>query len=300
MDWLGDLYETFFGFQEALSPIYLVAFVVIAGFLYLRRRVGGGFLHYLLPRDIWLHKSTMLDVKLFVIGRLMTFFGVAAKVTAAPAVAIWVMKLIPEPLISPADLSPWAVALIVFVFADFSLYWIHYAYHRVRVIWPLHAVHHSAEVMTPITTHRHHPLAQFVSATMHSVLFGGLFGLTLGTLSPDLTLTEVVGANAFLVLANLTFTNFQHSHIWISFGPVLEHLFISPAQHQVHHSVDPKHYNKNFGQTFAVWDWMFGTLYVIRDKEELTLGLNGKVDAPLTTHRLDLVLIDPIRRMLRP
>jgi len=34
---------------------------------------------------------------------------------------------------------------------------------------------------------------------------------------------------------------------------------ISPAQHQVHHSVDAKHHHRNFGSALAIWDWMFGT-----------------------------------------
>jgi hypothetical protein len=35
-----------------------------------------------------------------------------------------------------------------------------------------------------------------------------------------------------------------------------------PAHHHVHHSANPKHFNKNFGSCLALWDWMFGTLYV--------------------------------------
>jgi sterol desaturase/sphingolipid hydroxylase (fatty acid hydroxylase superfamily) len=30
----------------------------------------------------------------------------------------------------------------------------------------------------------------------------------------------------------------------------------------VHHSANPKHFNKNFGSCLALWDWMFGTLYM--------------------------------------
>ncbi|MEC7028835.1 MAG: sterol desaturase family protein, partial [Pseudomonadota bacterium] len=50
-------------------------------------------------------------------------------------------------------------------------------------------------------------------------------------------------------------------------GKTIEHILISPAQHQIHHSLKPEHHNKNFGEIFAFWDWMFGTLF-IPDKEE--------------------------------
>ena len=64
----------------------------------------------------------------------------------------------------------------------------------------------------------------------------------------------------------------HHSHIWLTYGRMLEHVFISPAQHQVHHSTDPQHYDRNFGTMLALWDWLFGTLYVIKGKEKITFS----------------------------
>jgi len=65
----------------------------------------------------------------------------------------------------------------------------------------------------------------------------------------------------------------RHSHIWISYGRTLEHILISPAQHQIHHSSDPTHHDCNYGEIFAIWDWMFGTLYVPDGYEQLNYGL---------------------------
>ena len=57
-------------------------------------------------------------------------------------------------------------------------------------------------------------------------------------------------------------------------------IFISPAHHEVHHSGDPKHFNKNFGSCLALWDWMFGTLYVpAKEREKLTFGFPDHADA---------------------
>ena len=53
-----------------------------------------------------------------------------------------------------------------------------------------------------------------------------------------------------------------------------------PAHHQVHHSANPKHFNKNFGSCLALWDWMFGTLYVPgKNARPLTFGFSGQPDA---------------------
>lgn len=84
--------------------------------------------------------------------------------------------------------------------------------------------------------------------------------MVIGSAAPETAILEIAGINAFLVLATLAMANFHHSHIWVSFGPWLEHLIISPAQHQIHHSTRPEHFNKNYGQTLALWDWVFGTL----------------------------------------
>ena len=65
----------------------------------------------------------------------------------------------------------------------------------------------------------------------------------------------------------------RHSHIPIRYGRALEHILISPMQHQVHHSSDPRHHDKNFGEIFAFWDWMFGTLYVPEPDEDLVFGI---------------------------
>ena len=48
---------------------------------------------------------------------------------------------------------------------------------------------------------------------------------------------------------------------------------MSPAQHQIHHSADPRHYDRNMGLVFAFWDWLAGTLYVPEGREEVRFGL---------------------------
>ena len=53
--------------------------------------------------------------------------------------------------------------------------------------------------------------------------------------------------------------------------------------HQIHHSVDQKHRNKNMGLWLTVWDRMFGTLYIPEKKEELSFGLEKGVKNPHDT-----------------
>jgi hypothetical protein len=81
--------------------------------------------------------------------------------------------------------------------------------------------------------------------------------------------------------------------VWLSFGRVMEHVVLSPAQHQVHHSLDPRHHDKNFGEGFSLWDWLCGTLYVTSPQREV----HGFGVAPeLLNHRSHVfsMLVDPV------
>jgi sterol desaturase/sphingolipid hydroxylase (fatty acid hydroxylase superfamily) len=78
--------------------------------------------------------------------------------------------------------------------------------------------------------------------------------------------------------------------MWIAFRGVLGRIFVSHAHHQVHHSANPKHFNKNLGSCLALWDRMFGTLYVSeKTREPLTIGFPGEPDA----HTVKGELVDP-------
>jgi len=52
------------------------------------------------------------------------------------------------------------------------------------------------------------------------------------------------------------------SHLWNSFGPALNHIVASSARHQIHHNKAQRPWDQHFGEVFAFWDWLFGTLYM--------------------------------------
>ena len=67
----------------------------------------------------------------------------------------------------------------------------------------------------------------------------------------------------------------RHSHVWLPYKGIWGKLFVSPAHHQLHHSVAVRHWDKNLGFVFAFWDWIFGTLYAVDKREKITFGMNG-------------------------
>jgi hypothetical protein len=161
---------------------------------------------------------------------------------------------------------------------DLGLFLAHYLQHRVPVLWEFHKVHHSAQVLTPLTAYRMHPVDDVLAMSL-SGLFAGVVLGTFNFLQPgNAGAATVLGLNAALFLYYASGYNLRHSHVWLSYGSVLSRVFISPAQHQIHHSKAPQHFDKNFGFIFAFWDVWFGSLYVPRAKEHIEVGLPDRED----------------------
>jgi len=178
----------------------------------------------------------------------------------------------------PTSLPPFVTRSIITVvlFLAYELgYWLnHYLSHRIAFLWEFHKVHHSATVLTPLTNFRVHPVYMCIFLNIIAVFTGAANGFgdyAFGQATHEYGLSE---NNIILVFFIYLYVHLQHSQLWISFTGWLGHLFMSPAHHQIHHSRNPAHFNKNLGSCLAVWDWMFGTLYVpSAEPEKLDFGV---------------------------
>ena len=157
---------------------------------------------------------------------------------------------------------------------DLSKYIVHRCMHRWQFLWAFHKVHHSAETMTPITVYRVHPEESIIYGLRGSIVIGAVIGIFAYCFGIDnFSLATLLGVNLFSFIFNVAGANLRHSHIEIAYWPWLEKIFISPAQHQLHHSIENKHFNKNYGAMLAVWDWLFGSLHFSETGEKLKFGL---------------------------
>jgi sterol desaturase/sphingolipid hydroxylase (fatty acid hydroxylase superfamily) len=297
---LSDFRSVAAGPSSRLWPLYLLVTLAICVVVHRRQAERKPFMKWLLPKSVYLHPSHIVDLKIFVLNRSLVAFGIFNLVFFSPVVALSVVQLTGSGGTSP-PLHPVVIALLLLVVSDFSTYWVHRIHHESRIIWPFHALHHSAEVMTPITVYRKHPVYDLISSTVRGVLIGALQGIMLSAFGQAPSAATIAGVNAFYVLFNIAGANLRHSHVWLSFGPVVEHIFISPAQHQIHHSLDPRHHNKNYGEVLAIWDWMFGTLYVPRARENVAFGLGDRHGNRLAQRHdsLSSAMVVPVRDSLR-
>ncbi len=264
--------------EERVFFAYLVSAAVIATVLWWRRgKTRGRLLQFLAPRDVWNHPSAFFDLR-FMIARalLAVLTGAPVLVTTAFA-STWLRQHLDHLLPGPFHFSSgWALAFVslgAFVGEDFCRYWVHRATHRFPTLWELHKVHHSAEVLTPLTIYRTHPLEGLLMRS------GSALGLAVGAagtawaVGAPLTTWEMLGVQGMSAVWNFTGSNLRHSHIWFRYPTWLEHVLISPAQHQLHHSTDSDHFDTNYGSAFALWDWLFGSLLIVEDRPALVFGL---------------------------
>ncbi len=159
----------------------------------------------------------------------------------------------------------------LFIVSDFTRYVLHRLLHTIPVLWEFHKVHHSAKVLTPITFYRIHPIENILFGFRYSLSVGLVTGIFIYFFGAMINVYTVFGVNIFIFIFSIFGSNLRHSHIAFSYPLFLEKIFISPKQHQIHHS--KKYFNKNFGGYLAIWDNIFGTIRYSKDVKVLKFGL---------------------------
>jgi sterol desaturase/sphingolipid hydroxylase (fatty acid hydroxylase superfamily) len=118
----------------------------------------------------------------------------------------------------------------------------------------------------------------WVARSVRAALDGAVLGVFMHLHGADTGVVTILGIHVFVFIYN-AIGNLRHSHVWLSYSPRLSYLFLSPAQHQFHHSTRPAHFGCNIGYSFALWDWLFGTIYVPAKEERFAMGLGDGSDA---------------------
>lgn len=272
----------------------LVCAVAIAAVVFLMRdrqpgQRFGAFLRYLFPRHVFIHQSAWVDCKLIIANHfLMPMVDITWRLAVPLLVGIFV-GVLTSLFGAPPRLWLWSTTTIIAftilwgLADDFGYYVFHYLSHRVPWLWAFHRVHHSAETLQVFANVRVHPVELLLTGPFKNGFPALVIAVAIYLGPGDAPFATIFGINLMAAFYGMVGSQLHHSHIWISWGRTLEHVLISPAMHHIHHSTDPKHWNRNMGGNFALWDWMFGTLYVPRGREELTFGLGGQEKQPHPT-----------------
>ncbi len=154
----------------------------------------------------------------------------------------------------------WALWTFAFVAWDFSFYWMHRLHHKLPLLWQVHVVHHQGE---------HFNLSLGVRNSWYSSLtsFPFVAGLAVAGVPPEV----------FVVVSSLHYTvQFYNHNGIVKRSGWLEHLFITPSHHRVHHGTHPLYVDRNFGGTLLLWDQLFGSFQPERADIPVRYGVVGE------------------------
>jgi Fe(3+) dicitrate transport protein len=280
--------------SRTFAPALIVAAILALAWHKIHRLPSGN--SGALGLGLWRHPSSLLDLQLLIARRLLSIIGVIPVLGGA----WWLATRISTTLdglfgIPTLHAGPWvgvAYTLVLFLFWDLSRFIVHLALHKVPWLWSFHQIHHSAEVLTPLTFHRTHPIESLVYSLRGVLTTGSVAGVAFWLYRGTAVEITLLGVHSVGLILNALTGNLRHSHLWIRFPAAMERWLISPAQHQMHHALAAAHHNANLGTWLACWDRMAGTLQIAPATPVTAIGLQQPNHNP---HQLLSALFAPFR-----
>jgi len=203
-----------------------------------------------------------------------------------PLVAVGLALLAQENgwgLFNIIEIPAWLAIVLALLLLDLAIYLQHVVFHAVPVLWRLHRMHHADQAIDVTTGLRFHPLEILISM--------GIKLAVVMALGPPAVVVLI-----FEVVLNAT-AMFNHANIKLpkKLDKVLRFIVVTPDMHRVHHSINPRETDSNFGFNLPWWDWLLGTYIAQPEKghDGMTIGIEQ-----FRTRRdqwLDRMLIQPLR-----
>ena len=170
--------------------------------------------------------------------------------------------------------------VLIVLAADFVLYWEHRLYHETKILWPIHAVHHSVENMDWLAGSRGHFIQVFTERAMVMVPLY-LLGVDEAALNIYVTFAAL---QAVLI----------HCNLRLPFG-IFKYIIVTPQFHHWHHSSEKPAIDTNYSAHTILFDWLFKTMHLPGEYWPTEYGTTKKLPStyigqtlyPVTSHLKD-------------
>jgi len=173
------------------------------------------------------------------LGVLSQISGVFAK-TLTVGIYAWAVERVALFDLPTDRVWVWVAALLLY---DFCYYWLHRCGHEVGILWAAHVVHHQSE---------RYNLSTALRQTSSGALLGWIFYLPMAVLGFPLEVFAVVA------VIDLLYQYWIHTELVPKLG-WFDRVFASPSNHRVHHAVNDRYLDKNYGGILILWDRLFGS-----------------------------------------
>lgn len=186
-------------------------------------------------------------------------------------------------LFNNIEAPAWVAIVVSMLLLDLAIYPQHVMFHAVPGLWRMHRMHHADLDFDATTGLRFHPVEILISM--------GIKLAVVAALGPP-----AIAVLLFEVILNAT-ALFNHANIDLPrpVDRVLRLFVVTPDMHRVHHSIDPRETNSNYGFNLPWWDRLLGTYIAqpAQGHEKMEIGIEQ-----FRTRRdlwLDRMLIQPVR-----
>ena len=161
------------------------------------------------------------------------------------------------------DMTQWWAWVILFFADDFSYYWFHRISHSSRYFWASHVVHHSS---------MKYNLGTALRQTWTGSITGAfIFWIWL----------PIVGFSPIAIMTmqaiSLLYQFWIHTELINKLPAPIEFIFNTPSHHRVHHGSDLDYLDKNHAGILIIWDRIFGTFELERNRP--TYGLTSNINS---------------------
>jgi sterol desaturase/sphingolipid hydroxylase (fatty acid hydroxylase superfamily) len=251
--------------------IYAVTYISIFSFLIVER--------YKQEHVFSITKRDVLFLIIDVIAKLVNL-------TLSVYAILWVVNLIaPLEILSVSNLpiSKFLSVVMAFLLVDFFHYFSHRLHHKIPTLWRFHRLHHADKKVDALTTVLHHPF-EMASSFLVNITCYVLFDIPV----------IIILTHAFIAGLHSPFT---HTRMLLpeKLDKFLSYFIISPNFHRLHHSLDIKEGNSNFGIIFPFWDRLFGTRFYKDNIQMQAMQFGLSADKSPESLTFKELLVNPFR-----
>lgn len=269
--------------DNRLYYVYFISSAAIAYFVYTKTKTEKSFLNYIFNRKTWLSKSATIDYLMLFFNSFIKVLLIGPYLTFGFYLAFYTDDYLSRTFGYETFSLNKTETLIYYTFTitllgDLTTYIIHYLMHRFDFLWEFHKIHHAATTLNPVTQYRIHPIELILVNIKETVVFGLVMGVFDYLSGHQVHAITYIGINVLSFLFMFLGANLRHSSVKLKYFNCIEYVFMSPYQHQIHHSNHPEHYDHNMGSKLAIWDWMFGTLLRSKQVDKIKFGISQEED----------------------
>ena len=230
---------------QSLSVIVMVALVIIG----LERRFpydhGQKFFRKGFWNDFVMYSIVQSAVLGLVIGRIIEWIDSTSGLSRLHLVSSWPV---------------WGQFLFFFVVHDLYIYWFHRLQHSNKYLWRVHEAHHSVQEIDWVAGSRSHSIEILINQTIE--------------FAPILLLGAAPEIAVWKGCLDAVWGMWIHSNVGVRTG-FLQYVLNGPEMHRWHHAEEVPIPGCNFSTKIAIWDWIFGTAHLPRDRKPRSYGLGA-------------------------